>query len=1038
MSFRPWWFPVLLLVAGGIPAAAQTTGQIEGLVRDPDGRVVPGVALRIVESRTEAGRGLESDERGWYLAPGLAPGSYRIELSHPGFRSEKREGVELSAGQQLRVDLRLQLGEARESVSVVAEAQLVSPAPGDWGGSIAGAKLDSLPLNGRDIFDLVSQQPGAVMSTTSQRSLTTGAGIRVSVNGARPNQNAFRMDNIYIDDATSSAPASAGGRLLGLESIEELHLVSSPFDAEYGRAAGAVLTAVSKAGSNQFHGSAYEYLRNSALDAKNFFDPANEKTPPLRRNQFGGLLDGPIRTDRLFFLANYEGLRETSSRTMYTVSPNAAARQGILPDGRVTVAPQVVPYLNLYPLPNGRDYGDGTGEYITAGVTRSHENFASGRLDYVRSSRLRHWARYTFDDALTTRPDPLQVFTFLDTSRFHFVSTETQFLQTPHTIHAFRAGFSRVANTQDSSQSASVPASMSFVPGQSVGSMTFSAGLSNFGSTSKNSVTLIPRRFIVNDFQFHYVLSHVRGRHALRAGGGFDRVQFNQRSDNSTKGVYTFESLSAFLQGAPRSADLAMPGTDTTRGWRQNVYSAFVQDELRLTPRLGVSAGLRYEAYSTPTEVNGKVATLRDPLHDVSTHVGGPTFENPSKTNFAPRAALAFDPFGTGTTVIRAGAGIFFDLISSRELVVGGVRTPPFYNVVTLTRPPFPNLFQAAQNATPVNSLDILDYSLQQPYVAQFQVMVQRNLAHDTVVQIGYAGSRGVHLIGTVGEINPNRPQILADGQLFFPATVVRLNPAFGRIRARRTQFDSSYHGLQAGLQRRWRSGLGVQFKYSWSKSLDNMSTAILGDFLNFSNLPTMFNYSQNRGRSDFDVRQALSASFSYALPRWKEARAAGALLGGWELQGVLQVQTGPAFSPTVGFDRARIGVGGTGDGSQRPSYEAAPGATVVLGDPQRWFDSSVFALPPAGMYGNLGRNTIDGPGLATVDLALHKILWKTDRQSVRLRVETFNIANHPNFQIPSSMAVFDSTLRRVGSAGRITDTTTTSRQIQLALRWAF
>ena len=819
MRVRMLLLSLLFLAGEGPPLAAQTTGQIEGLVRDPKGEAVTGAALSIVQSGTGAQRRLGTDDRGWYLAPALAPGSYDIEVSHAGFRGEVRRGVALSAGRAARVDFLLQLGEVRDSIVVVGEAPPVSPNPSDWGGSIERTKLEFLPLNGRDLFDLVSQQPGTAVSTTSLKILTNGAGIRISVNGARPNQNSFRMDGIYINDATSSAPSSAAGRLLGLESIEELHLVSSPFDAEYGRAGGAVLTAVSKPGSNQWHGSAYEFLRNSALDAKNFFDPASEKIPPLRKNQFGGLFSGPLHRKSLFFLANYEGVREASSGSMYSVTPTKEARQGPMPGRTITVAPQIVPYLNLYPLPNGRDYGDGTGEFITEGVTHAREDYATGKVDFIPSSRLRVAARYTFDDALNTRPEPLKVFTFLDASHYHFLHTETQFLQSPNTIHSLRAGFSRVYYDQDSRQPASVPASMSFLPNQPMGGLSFTAGLSNLGGVSRDNISLMPRRFIINDFQNNYAVTHIRGAHSLRMGGSFDRVQFNQRSDNGAKGSYNFSSLTDFLQASPVSADLALPGCDSIPGWRQSIYSAFVQDELRISPRLSATLGVRYEAYSAPTEVNGKIATLRDLLHDTATQVGGPIFKNPSKTNFAPRVSLAFDPFGASKTVVRAGAGIFYDLIGTRELVVGGVRTPPFYTQASLDRPAFPNLLEAARNAPPLNSLDLLEYYLQQPCVAQFQFTLQQELARDTVLQLGYAGSRGVHLMGTMGDVNPNRPQVLPDGQLFFPATLARLNPAFAKIRTRRAQFDSSYHGFQAGLQRRWRGGLSVQIKYSWSKS---------------------------------------------------------------------------------------------------------------------------------------------------------------------------------------------------------------------------
>lgn len=315
----------LLLLTGGM--IAQTTGQIEGVVRDPAGMPAPDTALRILETGTGAERRLSTDERGWYLAPGLAPGRYEIEASHAGLRSEMRRGVELLAGRSVRVDFLLQLGEMHDSVVVSGEAPLVSAAPKDWGGFIEQRKLESLPLNGRDLFDLSSQQPGATVATTAFKSLATGFGTRVSVNGARPNQNSFRMDGIYINDATAAAPSSAAGRSLGLEGIQELQLVASPFDAEYGRGGGAAFMAVSKSGSNQWHGSSYEFLRNSALDAKNFFDPADQKIPPLRKNQFGGLLGGPLRRNRLFLLTNYEGVRPTSGQTLRAVTPTAEARQ---------------------------------------------------------------------------------------------------------------------------------------------------------------------------------------------------------------------------------------------------------------------------------------------------------------------------------------------------------------------------------------------------------------------------------------------------------------------------------------------------------------------------------------------------------------------------------------------------------------------------------------------------------------------------------------------------------------------------------------
>lgn len=1037
MKNRLLWLMALIGMSGLIPLAAQTTGQLEGVVYDPSGLPVPGAVLRILETGTQAERTTQTDDRGWYIAPNLAPGSYEMTLHRTGFRRETRRGLYLSAGRSVRVDFQLQLGAEHDTVMVVADASLVSAAPGDWGGSIERSKLESLPLNGRDLFDLVAQQPGVALATTAVKSITTGSGIRLSVNGARPNQNNFRLDGIYINDATASAPSSAAGRLLGLESIEELHLIASPFDAEYGRAAGAVITAVSKSGSNQWHGSAYEFLRNSALDAKNFFDPANEKIPPRRKNQFGGLLSGPLRANTLFFLANYEGVRERASKSLYSVTPTADARLGRLPDRTVVVAPAVIPYLNLYPLPNGRDFGDGTGEFVTEGITSSREDYVSARLDAVVSSRLRQALRYTFDDARTTRPESLNLFRFLDDSSYHILHSETQFTQSSRTLHSLRGGFSRVWNSQTFALPPTVIPEMSFVPGEPMGRISFSAGLTSLGGRSGDNISLMPRRFVVNDFQINYTLTHIRGAHSIRVGGSFDRVQFNQRSENSGKGTYTFGGLEGFLRAQPISADLMMPGSDTVRGWRQSLYFGFIQDEIRLSPRLNGTIGLRYEGYSTPSEVNNKVATLRDPLRDTAVTIGGPLFKNPSAANFAPRVSLAWDPSGGGKTVIRAGAGIFFDLLSTRDLVISGVRMPPFFDQVSLNAPAFPKLFEAAKNVAPLNSLDVLEYDVKQPYVLQYQLAVQQELGRDMVLRLAYVGTRGVHLLGLLDEMNPARPELLPDGRLFFPENAERLNPAFTLIRGHVTRFDSAYHGFQASLDRRFRSQFGFQLKYVWSKALDNNSTAIRNDNLNASKFPTMFDYGEGWGRSDFDLRHVFAGNFSWVLPAFGNS-ALRSLLGGWQWYGTIQAQTGPGFSPTVGFDRARLSGGASGDIGQRPNFAGPSGSPVILGDPQRWFNPHSFELPPAGMYGNLGRNALNGPGLMTVDVALHKTIWSTDRHNLTFRIEAFNVTNHPNFQIPSGLSLFTSSLKRVGSAGRISETATPSRQLQLAAKLSF
>ncbi|MCL6545362.1 MAG: carboxypeptidase regulatory-like domain-containing protein [Bryobacteraceae bacterium] len=1018
-------------------AYGQPAGQIEGYVRDPQGAPVPGAVLRVTQAATGAERRVVTGERGWYAAAGLAPGAYRLELTHPGFRPETLSSVALDAGRVVRVDFQLELAQQQDSVEVAAEPPAISTSPADWSRSVKETELRSLPLNGRDLFDLAAQLPGTHIASTATRAMLTGRGARLSVNGSRPNQNSYRLDGLQINDATGAAPTSALGLLLGLETIREVHLASSPFDAEFGRAAGAVLTAVSKSGSNEWHGSLFEYLRNNALDARNFFDPPGG-APPLRKNQFGGLLSGPLRHNRLFALASYEGLRQVSTQTRRSVTPNADARAGRLPGRTLTVSPDIVPYLALFPLPNGADYGDGTGEFIAAVKTRSHEDLFTVRLDSIVSPHLRYGGRFTFDSGETRGPEPLLVFDFQNTSRYQFLHQQADFVPSQNTVHSLRAGFSRVWERQDSPQPANIPASLSFIPGRPFGVINFTAGLTNLGGDRLTGRSLLPRRYVLNAFQFNHTVTHLRGSHTWKAGLAFDRTQFNQLADLYANGFYSFNSLTELLLATPSSGSVMLPGSDSARGWRQVFLSAFVQDEFRVRPSLGFSVGLRYETYTTPSEVNGKTAAFTgDFFSSQSPVTGAPLFRNPSRLNFAPRAALAWSPFASGRTVFRAGAGVFYDAISSRELVIAGARMPPFFQRTTITRPAFPRILDAVAGRAPENSLDLLDYHLEQPYVLQFQFQIQHQLASGVLAQLGYVGSRGVHLMGYIGDYNPNRPQLLPDQSLYFPENITRMNPAYGSVAARRSQFDSSYHALQAGLSRRWAQGVAFQVKYAWGKSLDNASTSIISDFANVSGVPTMFNYRWNRGPSDFDLRHVLAMSLSWAIPGAGPA-AAAPFLRGWELYLTAQAQSGPPFNPTVGFDRARLSGARTADLNQRPDLVWPIPGRVILRDPQRWFDPLAFALPHAGRYGNLGRNSLQGPGLAVVDAALHKVLWRTERQSVRFRAETFNLTNHPNFQVPSVRALFDSSLNRVGSAGQITATTTSSRQIQLALRYEF
>ncbi|MEZ5395013.1 MAG: carboxypeptidase regulatory-like domain-containing protein [Bryobacterales bacterium] len=1024
------------LSAGAL--SAQSDGVIEGLVRDPSGAAIPGAQVELIREETGVVRQAPADERGEYRALSLEPGTYRVQAKAEGFIAQEREGLELSAGRTLRADFNLSIGADREVVNVTGETPLLSSAAGDWGGLVSSQKLAQLPLNGRDLFELAALEPGATKPTAARVSLAQGIGGQISVNGSRPNQNGYQIDGVWVNGPAKSLPASAAGNLLGLETVREIHMVTNPFDAKLGRMAGGVFTAVSESGQNRFHGSLYEYLRNSSLDAKNFFDSPGDPIPPLRRNQFGAKLSGPAVKDRLWFLVNYEGLRTSRGRTARPTVPTLEARQGRLPsaDGgvrQVAVADSVKPYLDLYPAPNGRDFGDGTAESARQVTTSVNEDYVAAKVDLQLDDSMRLSSRYSLDDSLLSDPDDMAIWHFLLGSRDHFWYSNLQKIFSPRTIGDFQVAYSRVNNAETSSLRSDVGSDLSFVPGQPLGTLTVT-GLSDFGGFQARAR---PRRFVLNSLQMSGHMSWWLGRHTVKAGAGVDRVRFYQDSDLSAVGSYTFNSVENLLLGVASNAEVMDPNSDTQRLWTYYQPYFYVQDEVKLSQRLSVSLGLRWEAASTPQEANGKISVLRDLYRDTEPTLGGPLFTNPSWTNFAPRASLAWDPTGQGRTVVRAGGGIFYDLIGSRELLIAGVRTPPFFNrILIFGRPAFPDILQAAAGRNPSASIDGLDYGLQQPYVGRWQLNLEHRLAPETVVRLGYSGMRGIHLMGQLGNFNTPVPERQADGRWFFPADAPRLNPAFSRIGLRRSQFNSFYQGVTASLERRLRNNIRFQAKYSFSKSIDESSSPTFNDFEASDQIPTTPDYRANRGLSDFDLRHVFAGSFSYLLPTLDNSSARW-LLGGWELHGLTQIQSGNPFAPSVGFDRARL-LTGFGDTGQRPDAIAPAGSAAILGGPDQYFDPNVFGLPAAGYLGTLGRGTLRGPGMFTLDLAIHKSFRVTERQTVRLRGEFFNVTNESNFQIPSGQELFTEQGTRVGSAGRITSTATPARQIQVAVRYEF
>ena len=651
------------------------------------------------EVDTNIAHTVTASDAGRYQILELPAGRYRIGASAQGFQTGKIAANVLSAGQVARGDFQLRLQTETGSVEVRETLPAISASAAEWGNGTERESLRTTPLNGRDLFELAADQRASSVDNINRVGFVGGFGQALSLNGGRPNQNGFQIDGIHINDATGLPPVSAAGHLVGIESIQELSVVNSPFTAEYGRAAAAVVTAVSRSGGNDWHGTAYENLRNNALDARNFFDiPANPQ-PAFRRNQFGGLVSGPILHNKLFFLLNPEWIRQAQALTNSAAVPDSLARQGFLPQAggslvQVPIAASVQPYLALYPQANGRDFGDGTANYTTAIPTRVSDNYYSAKVDAAFSPRWRSALRAAVDRATSDSHDTFQFYDFHNETHYGMLNSSTQWFASPSVIQTFQLGVSRNWNHFIPNVDPRVPSSLSFLTGQPFGVLQ----VSPLNPIGNNQAVISNLLLATTDAQFHDQISVAKGRHSLKAGIGYAYTQTNPALDVNTRGYYIFSTLASFLAGVPVAANLSTPGSLESRSFVQQIGEAFVQYENRLSRSLTFSAGLRYEPYTAPVERHGGIGTASYPVTAAAITSGGALYRDPSGLNFAPRVALAWNPGGASGTVIRAGFGIFHDILGPTIYAGNRAYTPSQYQTLTIILPSFPNLAAALAN----------------------------------------------------------------------------------------------------------------------------------------------------------------------------------------------------------------------------------------------------------------------------------------------------------------------------------------------------
>jgi hypothetical protein len=1076
--------PVLIVGSLTAPRAFAQAAQISGLITDSSGARIPNAKITVVNRDTGISRSVDANSDGFYSVPLLQPGNYMITAKSTGFATQVQTGITLEVGAQQVLNLTLQVGQMTQTVEVNTEAPVVELASSSLSAVVSSTTVRELPLNGRSWTDMANLQPG-VAGIQTQVSFNLGAdrgnrgfGAQASISGARPQQNNYRLDGISLNDYANGGPGSVMGGNLGVDAIQEFSVLTSNYSAEYGKTSGGVINAVSRSGTNSFHGSAYEFLRNSALDARNFFD--GPTIPSFKRNQFGASAAGPIGKDRTFIFGDYEGIRQSKGVTAISTVPSVAARAGNLSSGAVTVDPAVQSYLPFYPLPNRGLTPDGNGDtgiFAFAENQVVSENFFTIRADHRFSDKDSMFATYLYDNTPYTTPDAFGN-VLLGSSTFRqIVVLEENHIFSSALVNSIRFGFNRARVDNDKSVQPINPLAAdpteAAVPGRFATQVTVT-GLSPFtGGVGANATYL----YRWNSFQAYDDVFLTRGLHSIKAGVAFERMQLNQLALSGPSGTFFFGSLPNFLTNRPRHFDSGFANTLTPRGLRQTLLGLYLQDDWRIRPNLTINVGLRYEMTTVPTEVEGKLATLIN-LTDPAPHLGSPFFLNPTLHNFEPRIGFAWDPFGNGRTAVRGGFGMFDVLPLIDEFVLLTNQAAPFYKVGTATNLPAGTFFSGAFPLLGPSSLreTYIEHQPHRNYVMQWNLNVQRELIPDLTGMVGYVGSRGVHQPFRADDVDIVAPTATPQGYLWPVASGATINPNFGSIKQLSWGGDSFFDAFEAQLTKRMRHGLQLQGSYTWGKSIDTGSATMVGDA--FSNsIPSLsaFDLRLDRGLSDFNIARTLVVSAIWQLPAWSTLTGPAAwALNGWELGAIYKANDGVPFTATFGTDGDPLGLNSS-DPWDFPDRLSGPGCNTLTnpGNPNHYIKTQCFAVPSAppsffagstpmcssdprlgpnavgdptlfqcfNLRGNAGRNILTGPGTSNLDFSVSKnnfVHRISETFNVQFRAELFNVLNHANFAVPvtpDNVTIFDSSGASVPGAGLLSSTTTTAREIQFAVK---
>jgi hypothetical protein len=1044
------------------------------------------LALSFLE--TGVVRTVTTDSAGFYAAPNLLPGNYEVIASAAGFSTVEQSGITLTVGAQQVLNISLKVGQVNQTVRVTGEAAAVQLASSSIGGTVNETTIRELPLNGRDWTQLASLQPG-VNTVPTQDAIgananrgNRGFGNQITVSGTRPQTNNYRLDGISIVDYSGGAPGSVIGVSLGVDAIAEFSVLTSNYSAEYGRTSGGVVNAITRSGTNQFHGSAYEFLRNSALDARNFFD--GPKIPAFKRNQFGGTVGGPIRKDKLFFFFDYEGIRQSLGTTNSDIVPTPTAETGLLnfsspaafptspvpcvgngvsgtfngnPYSQcvVPVNPLVKPYFAFLPAPTSavggsKDLGN-TGIVHVPVQTKATENYETARLDYKILASDSLAGSWFHDTSVYNSPDKFAQWVAGNTGSRDMFGLEETHVFSSTLVNSARFGFSRVI--ADSNQGLSVinplakDTSLGTFAGRAAAGITVSgltAFVGGYNSLSAPSHTW-------NSFQGYDDAFLTRGAHSIKFGAVVERMQHNFSVSGNEDGIFSFSSLQNFLTDNPSTFKGQVPSSFTEFGVRQTLFGGYLQDDWRIRPNLTLNLGVRYEMVTVPNEVDNRLANLRT-IANPTPFLGPPYFHNPTYRNFEPRVGFAWDPFHDGKTAVRGAFGMFDILPLNLEFFNAQNSSAPYVESISgANLPANKNLFPTAiLNVVTVNPSTLADpyieFTPKRNYVMIWNLNVERQLTANTTLTVGYVGNHGVHMLNRADDVNVVLPTVTPQG-LLWPTprgSGTRINPGVGQERGMYWSGSAYYDALQVQLEKKFSRGFQAQGAYTWGKGIDTGSASVVGDpFVNSISSLYWFCPSCRRGLSDFNIAQTLVINGVWDVPGPKNWGAvASHVLGGWQLGGIFTAESGVPFTPKMSGDPLGLD---NFDPYAFPNRVAGPGchAGVNPGNPNDYIKLSCFAAPnPLTLLGDSGRNSLIGPGLMSLDFSLFKnnyIPKISETFNVQFRAEAFNSLNRANFAVPiDNSALFDQNGNPIAGAGKIDATSTTSRQLQFAIKVIF